>query len=361
VPKLSSRQPQPVYYPVPPQLLGANAAMRPDPAADPAAEFPVALTDWQEKQTEALMRGASGGGKRHDGAGEDAVRISDLNCEQAIMMELVRMLFHRLSPCSSSGPPFLRAAAAPGRVASPAVLLATAQPRCQAVSRATSRTAAERVRPETDRERSERWLLEGREYHNLADNWDALVQAAAVAGRASQASSRPESPVADESADGQRPAERDGADAKDGGYGGGQAWGQRVGSRYRDYSRRRVESDSRRSPQPVAIADTDARVRHRLAAQEVRAAASASWSFSDGAGLMNTLGLPGPAVGYLPGRPRLYELHGASLAAAPAAQKQQPQQQAKSSKGVNFDTDVMVAYGYGSEPVYLDQEQLPRL
>ncbi|PAA93905.1 hypothetical protein BOX15_Mlig030787g3 [Macrostomum lignano] len=350
VPKLSSRHLQPVYYPVPPQLLGANASMRPDPAADPAAvdtlrnlerdqwrsqysrsftgrgqEFPVALTDWQEKQTEALMRGASGGG--------------------SAMMEMQQRGHHSFEPPRPQEGRIARRLAGDSPASLPGGL------------QGDSRAAAERVRPETDRERSERWLLEGREYRNLPDNWDALVQQQQWRA-ASQASSRPESPVTDESADGQRPAERDRADAKDGGYGGGQAWGSELESRYRDYSRRRVESDSRRSPQPGAIADTDARSDIAWLRRKYEPAASASWSFSDGAGLMNTLGLPGPAVGYLPGRPRLYELHDASSSAAPAAQKQQPLQQAKSSKGVNFDTDVMVAYGYGSEPVYLDQEQL---
>uniref|UniRef100_A0A1I8FKP2 WW domain-containing protein n=1 Tax=Macrostomum lignano TaxID=282301 RepID=A0A1I8FKP2_9PLAT len=228
-----------------------------------------------------------------------------------------------------SGPPILRAAAAlEGRIAR--VLLATAQPRCQAVSRATPRTAAERVRPETDRERSERWLLEGREYHNLPDNWDALVQQQQWRA-ASQASSRPESPVADESADGS-----------------GLLRGTELTPRTAAMVGGRPGAASWR-----AATGTTAGIR-ALARLRVLGA------FSDGAGLMNTSACPGPPLATCPADRGSTNFHGASLAAAPGCQKQQPQQQAKSSKGVNFDTDVMVAMVTDPSQSILDQEQLLR-
>uniref|UniRef100_A0A1I8JPJ9 DUF2263 domain-containing protein n=1 Tax=Macrostomum lignano TaxID=282301 RepID=A0A1I8JPJ9_9PLAT len=340
-----------------PQLLGANASDATGPAADPAAvdtcatlsgtsgaastrasftgrgqEFPVALTDWQEKQTEALMRGASGGG--------------------SAMMEM----FPPPAPLQqqrghhSFEPPRPQE----GRIA--AVLLATAQPRCQAVLQGDSRAAAERVRPETDRrDRSAGCWRAGSTATCRQLGCPVQQQQWRAASQAS--SSRWASGL----------PERDRADAKDGGYGGGQAWGSELESRYRDYSR--APGDSRvlfpnaalwsltvgaalsQAPSPTRTPGRTSRGCAEVRARRLRVLELQRRRRPDEH--------PRPAraaVGYLPGRPRLYELHDASSSAAPAAQKQQPLQQAN----VNFDTDVMVAYGYGSEPVYLDQEQLLR-
>uniref|UniRef100_A0A1I8FRH9 CDI domain-containing protein n=1 Tax=Macrostomum lignano TaxID=282301 RepID=A0A1I8FRH9_9PLAT len=258
-------------------------------------EFSVALTDWQEKQTEALMRGASGGG--------------------SAMMEM----FPPPAPLQQQrGHHSFEPPAAPGGSHRPPSCWRQPQPRLPGGLQGDSRAAAERVRPETDRERSERWLLEGRSTATCpttgmpwCSNSSGRPPPRLAAGR--NRLSLMSQPMASGLLRGTELTPRTAAMV-------GAGLGQRVGEPLPGLQ------------QPGAIADTDARSDIAWLRRKYEPAASASWSFSDGAGLMNTLGLPGPALATCPADRGSTNCTTLLSSAAPAAQKQQPLQQAKSSK-----------------------------